>query len=150
MINTEIAAAIEALQGTIQDKLTFTSVYSALNTLAFLKHIAVYSDFSPIVGFHHRDGRLYRFLGEAMQADHLRSRPLTSSLVVSKQHGIPGDAYFDVAHTLGFEVGADYKSRVNFWVGQIRALEVRVPDWAQRQLRFWETGSWAPTPPVDV
>ena len=150
LVTSDIAAALETLQGTIQDKLAFTAVYSALNTLAAIKHIAVYSDFSPIVGYHHRDGRLYKLLGDAMTADHLRGRPFTSSLVVSKQYGVPGDAYFEMARTLGVEVEDSYKGRVKFWLGQIKALEVKVPEWAQHQVQFWETGSWAPTPPVDV
>jgi hypothetical protein len=77
------------------------------------------------IGAH--DPRLSSFLEEIVVDEHRNGRPLVTVLVVHK-HGdlMPGEGFFEIAETLGFDVN----DREAFWVSEFR-----------RVTEYWRAGN---------
>lgn len=107
---------------------------AALSVLALTRTIVCYSDFAPLVGYHHRDNKLWKALGVAMATDKSSGRPLRCSLVVNKSAGLPGASYFFEARRLGFEIDTIEEAELLFWLDQLVALGVEPPSWSLAQM----------------
>jgi hypothetical protein len=61
---------------------------------------------------------LATILGEIMEEDHKNGGPLTCSVLVGSQSGMPGKGFFEMAKKLGYQVPDDQA----FWKAQTQAL----------------------------
>lgn len=65
------------------------------------------------------DIRLAHFLGEISSDEHAAHRPLITALVVHKHDLRPGEGFFNLARSLGFE----FEDEVAFWSEQVTKLQ---------------------------
>jgi hypothetical protein len=77
-----------------------------------------YVPLAKAVGMFSGGTELATILGEIMQEDHKSGGPLTCSVIVGSQSGMPGKGFFDMARSLGFQVPNDQA----FWKSQTQAL----------------------------
>jgi hypothetical protein len=62
-----------------------------------------------------------KILGEIVRFEHANSRPLLSSLVISKGDNYQGDGFYKIAEELGFGSWKKLKGDVSFEIGQMNA-----------------------------
>ena len=70
------------------------------------------------IPFEPHDPRLAHFLGQISTDEFNAGRPLITAMVVHKHDGQPGDGFFKLAESLGF----DFDDREAFWISQLNAL----------------------------
>ena len=63
---------------------------------------------------------LAELLGEIMTEDYEAGRPLSPSVVVGNQTGVPGKGYYEMAKSLGYAVQPGQEKA--FWKNQMSAL----------------------------
>jgi hypothetical protein len=64
-------------------------------------------------------GEIGRILGEISRFEHNETRPLLSSLVVSKGENYQGDGFYKLAEELGFGSWKKLKTDKSFEIGQM-------------------------------
>ena len=83
------------------------TTYSAL-----LKHIHAIDDLNPI----HQ--HYFRLLDEISAEEHHAGRGMLTALVCSKETGMPGDKFFQLALFLGIQ----FCDRNDFWISELRKV----------------------------
>lgn len=115
-----IALCVEILEG--EPERRYERVSQELDRLvAYGCEPQPYSFVAPHCGYNSpRDRDLFMQLGRALREDHAAGKPLRSSLVINKQLGMPGEAYFAVCRELGYDIPAG--KEIEFWNQQVTRL----------------------------
>lgn len=86
---------------------------------------ATYATHTKTAGYgddQQRNPNAHRHLGRSMEFDHKNGKPLRCSLVINKKWGMPGEQYFEMARSLGYNIPNYPAAERSFWEKQIMEL----------------------------
>jgi hypothetical protein len=106
---------------------TLAELRGILKFLAQTKTTTSYVPLAAALGKFSGGSHLATMLGTIQTEDVLKKRPMTSSLVIGAQTGIPGNGYFSNSRTLGFKIPTDPAKEFLFWADQMKQLGVQLP-----------------------
>lgn len=109
----------------IYDQIQFGITRATVETLLITKSIQPYSVMAPLASYHHRDSKYHNQLGRVMEEDASEDKPFRSALVINKELGRPGAAFFEKARLLGHNIPKTEAGEIAFWEDQLKKLGVR-------------------------
>jgi len=106
---------------------TLAELRGILKFLAQTKTTTSYVPLAAALGKFSGGSLLATMLGSIQTEDHSEKKPMTSSLVIGAQTGIPGNGYFSNARALGFKILKTPAEEFLFWADQMKQLGVQLP-----------------------
>lgn len=109
----------------IYDQIQFGLTRATIETLRITKSIQPYSVMAPLASYHHRDAKYHTHLSRVMEEDAAEEKPFRSALVINKELGRPGAAFFEKARQLGHTIPNTEADEIAFWKDQLKKLGVQ-------------------------
>lgn len=110
------------LPGNLQNEMLYGLTSAVLDTLALGGEPQPYSAVAPIVGYHYRSRKFFEQLGRSLKEDDAAGKPLRASLVINKKSGMPGQSYFQICRSLGYDIPVGKEAE--FWGKQLENFPI--------------------------